>query len=153
MDKKLIAHSFYLSLIFQSNIYALGSYLYCTNTNASPQEITIKGTGWDWAKGSDKDNILQEYKDVVTVYNNGIWLWGRVYISPISLGVNKNFESYYHAKEFCNALRKKCQSDFGDSFKNVGVASWSIAQATWGKISFHYLQKSGYAFGYCSDIN
>jgi hypothetical protein len=97
MDKKLIAHSFYLSLIFQSNIYALGSYLYCTNTNASPQEITIKGTGWDWAKGSDKDNILQEY--------------------------------------------------------NVGVASWSIAQATWGKISFHYLQKSGYAFGYCSDIN
>jgi len=134
----------FLPIFFQFSLYASGSYLFCINDTVTNQYIMKEGVGWNWAKGDDKNNLFEDYKDIVEVYPNGVWLKGRFSINIyqnftpiISLKIYPFFYNDDDALNFCETLKKKCQNDFGEHFSKVGVSSWAIPKLIWGKVALN----------------
>ncbi|RDB36121.1 MAG: hypothetical protein DCC88_06460 [Spirobacillus cienkowskii] len=101
-----------------------------------------EGIGWNWAKGGDKNNLFEDYKDIIEIYPNGIWLKGRFYIkihqnfnSILGLKIYPIFYNDDDALNFCETLKKKCQNDFGERFSRVGVSTWAIPRLIWGEVT------------------
>jgi hypothetical protein len=132
-----------LFFFYINQAFSNGSYLFCINKNVNTKYMTIEGIGWNWAKGEDKTNILEEYKNFIIVYeNNGIWLSGYAvlpsYSNGYTLSLNNTFQNKKEAKKFCFSLIKKCQQDFGTEFSLLGVSSWDIPNWNWGTIAIKY---------------
>jgi hypothetical protein len=145
MKSKINLIALCLTLLTNQSAYSYGSYLFCTNSAVSGSNSTIKGIGWNWAKGTNGSNLqnaaINNYQNLVKFYPKGTWINGSSDLNTsynYYLVVDSIFENKNAAINFCEALKQKCQSDWGSTFTGIGVSTWDIPRAAWGSVTVKY---------------
>jgi hypothetical protein len=145
MKNKINFLALCFTLLTNQSAYSYGSYLFCTNSAVSGSNSTLKGIGWNWAKGTNGSHLetaaINNYQNLVRVYPKGTWINGSSDLNTsynYYLLIDSIFENQNAAINFCEALKQKCQSDWGPTFTGIGVSTWDIPHAAWGSVTIKY---------------
>ncbi|WP_397599872.1 hypothetical protein [Silvanigrella sp.] len=116
----------FLSFLYVNKSFS-GSDLFCVNQNNT----------WDakWLKLSQGDGKYELGES----YHGYYWLKGSLYIvndTDINLhdGLKLEKNNYQNAQSVCNSFISTCQKNFGNDYRYVGVAGYSLAATDWGYI-------------------